>query len=94
MQTPEEIYLRKKIRENHSVPINFYLQHFNHLNAEEVLRWLEEYSSQLKDKLENSHFIILDRMKFSCSPKPNIIVPSVNHSFEANMLIQIVLKSE
>ena len=60
MQTPEEIYLRKKIRENHSVPINFYLQHFNHLNAEEVLRWLEEYSSQLKDKLENS---VGDRLK-------------------------------
>lgn len=44
-KTAEEQFLRKKIRENYSVPENFYLQHFDYLNAEKVLHWLTEFSS-------------------------------------------------
>ena len=50
----EEIFLRKKIRENYSVPENFYLQHFDYLNAEKVLSWLKEYASQQKPEIIKS----------------------------------------
>jgi hypothetical protein len=75
MKAPEEIFLRNKIRENYSVPENFYLQHFDYLNAENVLHWLTDFSSskdaRIKDLEESLNDCKLFIEALSNTSKPN-----------------------